>query len=359
MLHDCRCNATTLNQFKFMHLPSYSILFSYRDLSQVPMPAPHSRAHGPSKDQLSAFAIYWAALKLQRAIRSRQRKVGPSDAWITARSTVACVVKLQRCVRQHMRQVGPSEARLLQRRESAAAKCLQTHTRARQAAQHKAARMVQHHARKHLHHKHTPVEYDVRNGTRIDMYIFALHIKEWDFVAYSLDVGLGSSCGMPAVSIQICIFLAFHSLSLHLILSLCALELAYCPLKFVCMRLISSPCFLLTSFLLPPTTFVDRSVVGFAVAQCADALGEASRDLRSDKPLVMAAVTSDGLALRFASVLLRCDREVVLAAATQNGCALAFATKALRGDHEVIVCVTGKIRVRKVIRRGCFKRSKT
>lgn len=357
MLH-CRCYATTLNQFKFMHLPSYSILFSYRDLSQVPMPAPHSRAHGPSKDQLSAFAMYWAALKLQRAIRSRQRKIGPSDAWITARSTVACVVKLQRCVRQHMRQVGPSEARLLQRRETAAAKCLQTHTRVRQAAQHKAARMVQHHARKHLHHKHNPVEYDVRNGTRIDMYIFALHIKEWDLVACYLGFGVESSCGMPAVSIQICIFFAVHSLSLHLILSLCALELAYCPLQFVRMRLFSSPCFLLTLFL-PPTTHVDRSVVGFAVAQCADALGEASRDLRSDKPLVMAAVTSDGLALRFASVLLRCDREVVLAAATQNGCALAFATKALRGDHEVIVCVAGKIRMREGVRRRCLKRRKT
>jgi hypothetical protein len=131
---------------------------------QVPMPAPHPRANGPTDAQLLAFTQYWAAAKLQRAVRVRQRQVGPSEAWVAARAANACALRLQRRVKQHLQSRGPSAARVAQRREAAAAKCLQKYTRLRQAARHKAAKLMQHHARKHLHHKHAPVEYDVRNG---------------------------------------------------------------------------------------------------------------------------------------------------------------------------------------------------
>ena len=48
----------------------------------------------------------------------------------------------------------------------------------------------------------------------------------------------------------------------------------------------------------------------------------ADESLRSDKEIVMAAVTQNGYALLYADASLKADKEVVMAAVTQNGYAL-------------------------------------
>jgi hypothetical protein len=55
------------------------------------------------------------------------------------------------------------------------------------------------------------------------------------------------------------------------------------------------------------------------LSECGDALLYASEDLRTDKEVVLAALTSDADALEYACQDLRADNEVILAAVTKSG----------------------------------------
>jgi hypothetical protein len=61
------------------------------------------------------------------------------------------------------------------------------------------------------------------------------------------------------------------------------------------------------------------------------------KELKSDKDVVMAAVSNYGLALRFASDQLKADKEVVIIAVSQNGDSLYDASKELQNDREVVM----------------------
>ena len=61
----------------------------------------------------------------------------------------------------------------------------------------------------------------------------------------------------------------------------------------------------------------------------------ASKVMRSDKDVVLAAVTNCGRALEHASHDLRDDKDVVLAAVRSDVTALRWASVALRADHDV------------------------
>jgi hypothetical protein len=63
------------------------------------------------------------------------------------------------------------------------------------------------------------------------------------------------------------------------------------------------------------------------------ALEFASRRLRADKPVVLAAVTQDALALTHADDVLRGDKDVVRAAMKNNFIVYALASCALREDE--------------------------
>ena len=69
----------------------------------------------------------------------------------------------------------------------------------------------------------------------------------------------------------------------------------------------------------------------------AQELGCASKELRADREVVLAAVRQDGIALGYASDALRADHEVVLAAVTQAGRALEYASSAFRGDRDMVL----------------------
>jgi len=60
----------------------------------------------------------------------------------------------------------------------------------------------------------------------------------------------------------------------------------------------------------------------------------ASDEIKSDRKVVLAAVTQFGSALEYASEELKNDREIVLAAVTQNGNALVYAGQQLKNDRE-------------------------
>jgi hypothetical protein len=57
---------------------------------------------------------------------------------------------------------------------------------------------------------------------------------------------------------------------------------------------------------------------------------------RSDREVVEAAVTQNGLALEFASKKMRADRGIVLKAVNQNGLAFRFAHTDLKNDPDVV-----------------------
>jgi len=63
----------------------------------------------------------------------------------------------------------------------------------------------------------------------------------------------------------------------------------------------------------------------------------ASKYLRGDKDVVLAAVKQDGHALYYASKALRADKEVVLEAVKNEGIALRFASNALKNDKELVL----------------------
>lgn len=62
----------------------------------------------------------------------------------------------------------------------------------------------------------------------------------------------------------------------------------------------------------------------------------ASSDTRSNRQLVMAAVTKRWSHLRYASDKLKNDKEIVIAAVKNNGSALQFASYELTNDREVV-----------------------
>jgi hypothetical protein len=80
----------------------------------------------------------------------------------------------------------------------------------------------------------------------------------------------------------------------------------------------------------------DIEVVLAAVTNYGTALKYASHELRADIEVVLAAVSNDGIALKYASPELQGDKEVVLAAVTERGHALEFARE-LRADREVVL----------------------
>lgn len=61
-----------------------------------------------------------------------------------------------------------------------------------------------------------------------------------------------------------------------------------------------------------------------------------SDKLRSDKDVILSAVTQYGLLLEFARGDLVNDRDVILAAVKQNGYSLKYASEELQRDKEVL-----------------------
>ena len=68
-----------------------------------------------------------------------------------------------------------------------------------------------------------------------------------------------------------------------------------------------------------------------------EALRYASSWLRSDKEVVLAAVSSNSFAVRYASFNLRADKDVIRAAVTQDGRTLAYASDELKGDKDIVL----------------------
>lgn len=82
--------------------------------------------------------------------------------------------------------------------------------------------------------------------------------------------------------------------------------------------------------------WADRTRVLARVSKEGNTLQFASRILRTDREIALAAVSDNGLALRHV-VELNTDREVVIAAVRQNGHALEFASRDLRCDKDVVI----------------------
>tara|TARA_B110000503_G_scaffold128250_1_gene198939 strand:- start:108 stop:1016 length:909 start_codon:yes stop_codon:yes gene_type:complete len=86
----------------------------------------------------------------------------------------------------------------------------------------------------------------------------------------------------------------------------------------------------------------DKDVVLAAVRKTGSALAYASKRLENDKEVVLAAVTNDGRALFHASGDMQKDKEVVLAAVTNNAGALNFASDDMQDDKEVVLAAVTK-----------------
>ena len=66
------------------------------------------------------------------------------------------------------------------------------------------------------------------------------------------------------------------------------------------------------------------------------ALRCASREMKGNREVVMAAVSNWGTALQFATEEMKGDHEIVTKAVSQNGYALHFASEEMRGDAAMI-----------------------
>jgi len=85
----------------------------------------------------------------------------------------------------------------------------------------------------------------------------------------------------------------------------------------------------------------DRNFVELALKENGDTLSCASKAIRSDKNLVMVAVSSEfGNAIQYASADLKDDIDVALAAITNNTDALNFISKRLRNDPRIVLAAT-------------------
>ena len=72
------------------------------------------------------------------------------------------------------------------------------------------------------------------------------------------------------------------------------------------------------------------------VTGCGRALQLASKRLRADREVVLAAVLQNGSALAFASTELKADRDVAVAAVRQDGRALHWVCEDLQNDRGVV-----------------------
>ena len=68
-------------------------------------------------------------------------------------------------------------------------------------------------------------------------------------------------------------------------------------------------------------------------------LKDASKNIKGDREIVMAAVRQNGWALRFASEDLRGDRDIVMTAVRQDGGVLMFASDDLQVDMDILMTV--------------------
>ena len=64
--------------------------------------------------------------------------------------------------------------------------------------------------------------------------------------------------------------------------------------------------------------------------------------LQADRAFMLDAVAQNGLVLQYASETLQNDRSLVLAAVTQNGLALQYVCDALREDREIILAAVNQ-----------------
>jgi len=73
------------------------------------------------------------------------------------------------------------------------------------------------------------------------------------------------------------------------------------------------------------------------------ALEYADKSFRSDRDVVLAAVTQDGMALNWADGSFKSDRDVVLAAVTQNGRVLNYVNSlVLRQDPHILAAASNQ-----------------
>jgi hypothetical protein len=79
----------------------------------------------------------------------------------------------------------------------------------------------------------------------------------------------------------------------------------------------------------------DREIMMMAVSSDGSVLQFASDELKADREIVKTACSRDGCALEFASLSLRADRDIVKAACAKNGCALEFASSELQNDKVI------------------------
>jgi len=122
-----------------------------------------------------------------------------------------------------------------------------------------------------------------------------------------------------------------------------------------------------------PEAMRDREIVELVVSQFGETISHASKDLRADKDLVLramrgsfgngnyleyasrelkddpdvalAAVKSDGSALEHVSARLRNDRKIVSTAVKSSGWALKYASKQLRADRKIVLSAVKQIGV--------------
>jgi hypothetical protein len=72
------------------------------------------------------------------------------------------------------------------------------------------------------------------------------------------------------------------------------------------------------------------------VTKCGRDLYYASKELKIDREIVIAAVSNDGLSIRYASQELKNDKEVLSKAVSNNGYALCYASKRLQNDRDLL-----------------------
>lgn len=87
----------------------------------------------------------------------------------------------------------------------------------------------------------------------------------------------------------------------------------------------------------PQTARSNREIVLAAVTHSGRSLQWVSGQLLADRDITLAAVRSDGIALMYADDQWKNDKEIVLTAVRNMGFILFYASDALRGDAEVIL----------------------
>lgn len=81
----------------------------------------------------------------------------------------------------------------------------------------------------------------------------------------------------------------------------------------------------------------DREVALAAVSRSGENLAFASKALRNDREVILTAIRNDPFAFQFASETLRSNREIALEAVGRGGNNLAFVGNALGNDREVVL----------------------